>query len=170
MVLKSFSSLVFALVCSTASAQVYRCTDPATKAITFSDAPCVGGKQVARKRTAEELSLDAERADISRQRTQLANERDAMRRQQAQAPAQTRSAPSQPAIDPVACQRAKRELSIASNIKTENTTTRMNRAIIEVNMACGTKTELIQEPDNIHINSGRGPMTCHGTGATMFCN
>lgn len=154
MMMKILFPMVLALTCSATSAQVYRCTDPATKSITFSDAPCAGGKQVARKRTAEELSLEAERADISRQRTQLANERDSLRQQQAQASPQPNSAPAQPAIDPFTCQKAKRELSIASNLQSESPEgkrRRMNAAIIEVNASCGTKTELIQEPVNINI-------------------
>lgn len=159
------------VTCTTASAQVYRCPDKATGRLTYSDAPCTDGKQIVRQLSDEERALNAERSSIARERAQLERERSAMQQQAAprQQTQQSQTA-SAPAIDQIACQKAKRELAIASNIKSEDTRTRMNRAIIEVNSVCGTKTELLQEPVRIHIDGGRGPMTCHGTGPTKFCN
>lgn len=158
------------VTCTTASAQVYRCPDKATGRLTYSDAPCMDGKQIVRQLSDEERAMSAERSSLARERAQLERDRAAMQ-QQATVPRQQQQAQaSAPVIDQIACQRAKRELAIASNIKSEDKRTRMNRAIIEVNASCGTKTELIQEPVNIHIDGGRGSMTCHGTGPTKFCN
>jgi hypothetical protein len=157
------------LVCTSASAQVYRCPDKATGRLTYSDAPCTDGRQIVRQMSDEERALNAERAGIARERAQLERERAAIRQQQ-DAPIQQRQAAAGPAIDQIACQKAKRELSIASNIKSEDTRRRMNRAIIEVNEACGTKTELLQEPPKIYVEPRHGPMTCQGVGATMVCN
>ena len=94
MVLKAVFTLCFVLFCSSASAQVYRCTDPVTKKITYSDALCVDGRQIERRRSAEEQVLDAERADIARQRFQLRQESNALRQQQASTPSQPMASPS----------------------------------------------------------------------------
>lgn len=162
------------VTCTTASAQVYRCPDKATGRLTYSDAPCTDGKQIVRQLTDEERALNAERSSLARERAQLERDRAALQQQQAprQQPQRPQAA-SSPAIDQIACQRAKREMSIASNLQSESPAgkrRRMNAAIVEVNASCGTKTELIQEPVNIHVDGGRGSMTCHGTGPTMFCN
>lgn len=168
------SKLVFAVfamaACASASAQVYKCPDPVTKKVTYSDAPCTDGKQIVRQMTDEERALSAERASIARERTQLERDRAALRQQQDAPRAQVPQTAAAPAINQFECQKAKRELSIASNIKSEDARRRMNRAIIEVNEACGTKTELLQEPPKIFVEPRHGSMTCHGSGATMVCN
>ena len=153
MILKTTFSLALVIFCATAGAQVYRCPDKVTGKTTYSDAPCTDGKQIVRQMPNEERMLNAERAAIARQRIQLDQDRAAMRQQQADQAARTVASPQQasPPIDPIACQRAQREVSIASNIKSEDKRTRMNAAIIQVNSACGLKTELLQEPTRIYV-------------------
>lgn len=159
--------------CATASAQVYKCPDPVTKKVTYSDAPCTDGKQIVRQMTDEERALSAERANIARERIQLERDRAALRQQQDAPRAHAPQAAAAPAINQFECQKAKREAAIASNMNSgdnDSKRRRMNRAIIEVNEACGTKTELLQEPPKIFVQPRRGAMTCHGAGATMVCN
>lgn len=68
MALKVFHFLILVFACSAANAQVYKCTDPGTKKITYSDAPCIDGRKIERRRSEEERMLDAERASESRSR------------------------------------------------------------------------------------------------------
>jgi hypothetical protein len=139
---KSFFTLILALVCTAASAQVYRCTDPASKKTTYSDAPCMDGKQIVRERNSEEQFMDAQQATLARQRFLQGQENEAMR-QQRTAPRQVTAMPSK--ADSQECKSAKRELSISSNVRTDpNKEMRVNAAIAGVNAACGSNTELIQ--------------------------
>lgn len=175
MVLKSALVVTLVTACLPVGAQVFRCPDKATGKITYSDAPCSDGRQIVRERTPEEKQLDAERAELARQRRQLSNEKAAVEQQQRAlaSPTTNPAGPSQPAVDPFLCRKAQREMSIASNMQSGSPSDkrrRMNAAIIEVNSACGTKTELIQEPVKVEVRPQRGPMICHGSGATMFCN
>lgn len=143
-----------AAACAAASAQVYKCPDKATGRIVYSDAPCTDGKQIVRQMTDDERALSAERASIARERAQLERDRAAVRQQLDAPRANSTQSSTTPAINQFECQKAKRELSIASNLQSESPAgkrRRMNAAIIEVNAACGTKTELIQEPVNITI-------------------
>ncbi|HEY9096207.1 MAG TPA: hypothetical protein VIN35_10720 [Hydrogenophaga sp.] len=140
-------------------AQVYQCPDKATGLTSFSDKPCAGGHQIVKERTPEEQAISAERAALARERSQLERERAALRElQQAQPQSPPPASPAGQPIDLHACRTAKRELSIASNMQSESEAgkrRRMNAAIIEVNSACGTKTELIQEPAVHHFGSKR---------------
>ena len=150
-----FVLAVLAIVaCTTASAQVYRCPDKATGRLTYSDAPCMDGKQIVRQLSDEERAMSAERSSLARERAQLERDRAAVRQQLDAPRANSTQSSTTPAINQFECQKAKRELSIASNLQSESPAgkrRRMNAAIIEVNAACGTKTELIQEPVNITI-------------------
>ena len=160
MALKVAFLVISALACSAASAQVYRCPDKATGRVIYSDAPCADGRQIVKQLSDEERALSAERASIARERAQLERERAALRQQRdssRQQPQQSQDS-SRPAIDQFACQKAKRELSIASNLQSESPAgkrRRMNAAIIEVNASCGTRTELIQEPVKIYVEPRR---------------
>lgn len=158
-----------------AFAQVYRCPDSTGTRISYSDTPCTEGKQIVRGSTDEERRRDAERADLAQQRNQLERERASLRQEQAaqQQSARQYSEPnSQPTTDPHACKQAKRELSISSSVQSGSTSDkrrRMNAAIIGVNAACGTTTELIQEPTRVY-EAPRKPVTCYKAGYTMVCN
>lgn len=146
MFLKTALAFLLACTCMASGAQVYRCTDPATKRTTYSDAPCADGTQIVRQRSSEELQLDEDRAAASRKRfyDDQATERSASLNdgQELQA------GPSLSKADSHECKRAKHELSIASNIRTlsdRDKTTRVNAAIAAVNASCGTNTELMQK-------------------------
>lgn len=174
------AAFLFACVVAsgTATAQVYKCPDKASGRIVYSDAPCSEGKQIIRPMTDEERAANAERASLTRERVQLDRERAALRQEQdamrAPSPPPASAPPaSPPPIDAFACQKARRELSIASNLQSaspEGKRRRMNTAIVEVNAACGTKTELIQEPARVTVEQNRGPVVCHGAGNTLVCN
>ena len=149
--LKTAMGIACSMTLVSAFAQVYRCPDRASGQISFSDTPCAGGRQIIKERTPEEQAIRAKRAALARERLQLERERAALQEQQQaqlQNPSPISSPPGQ-RIDPYACRTAKRELSMASNLRSGSEAgkrRRMNAAIIEVNSACGTTTELIQEP------------------------
>lgn len=88
MVVRLAAIVAMCVLSTMANAQVFRCTDPVSKKTTYSDAPCIDGKEVVRKRSAEEILLDEQRADLARQRRQLEQDRQMLREQQANAPAQ----------------------------------------------------------------------------------
>ena len=63
------------------------------------------------------------------------------------------------------CQKAKRELSISTNIQSlapAEKRIRMNAAIAQVNAACGTNMEQVKEPK-------RDFLLCTGDGPTKIC-
>ena len=70
-----------------AQAQVFKCPDPSTGKVTYSDAPCTGGAQIERQRSPDELYLDRERAALARERFALERERQQVRRQTENRPA-----------------------------------------------------------------------------------
>ncbi len=156
--LKTAIGIACSMTLLSAFAQVYQCPDKASGQISFSDRPCAGGRQIIKELTPEEQAISAKRATLARERLQLERERAALQEQQ-QAQPQSPLPVSPPAgqpIDPYACRTAKRELSIASNLRSGSETgkrRRMNAAIIEVNSACGTNTELIQEPPMHRVES-----------------
>lgn len=81
----TLAAISLALVSFSASAQVYRCPDPASGKLTYSDAPCTSGEQIVRQRSVAEQQLDMERAELARQRFQIEQDRQAIREQQTQA-------------------------------------------------------------------------------------
>lgn len=94
-----FVLAVLAIVaCTTASAQVYRCPDKATGRLTYSDAPCMDGRQIERKRSDEDRILDAERAFDSRVR--FSNEQRRERAEPSQQPARQQQQAATPGIPP----------------------------------------------------------------------
>lgn len=67
--------------------------------------------------------------------------------------------------DSMECQKAKRELSISTNIQSLSPAAkraRMNAAIAQVNAACGTAMEQVKEPK-------RDFLLCTGEGPTKIC-
>lgn len=174
MVLKGVLAGLLATGCATAGAQVFRCPDPTTGHITYSDVACPGGREVVRERTPEERQQDAERAEQARRRVPPANEREAARPPSDNTVSQAPTpAASPPAIDPYRCRQAQRELSIASNLRTGSPADkrrRMNAAIVEVNAECGTHTELIQEPIRVQTHPPHDPINCNGSGDDSPCD
>lgn len=84
--MKSIAFLLAILAASATHAQVYRCPNPATGKVTYSDAPCTQGREIVRQRSVEERMLDDERAAVARERFQLEQERQIMREQQQRMP------------------------------------------------------------------------------------
>lgn len=170
MVLKVVLAAMMATACAMTGAQVFRCPDKATGHITYSDVACADGRQIVRERTPEERQQDAERAERARH----GSEPDAVRPPLAD-PAVHAPAPvaSHPAIDPFLCKAARRNLSVASNMQSGSPMDkrrRMNAAIIDVNAACGTQTELIQEPVRVEVNPPHNSAPCESTGHNIRCN
>jgi len=56
-------------------AQVYKCPDPANNRITYSDAPCTGGRQLERQRSQAEIMAERQHAAREAQRTQAQDQR-----------------------------------------------------------------------------------------------
>lgn len=120
------------------SAQAFKCPDPATGRVLYTDQPCPGGQAVVPARTPEQVAEDARRADAARERAQQrreeALERERLQLEQAQAAEALRPPPS-PA-DSQACRAARDEASFraASVTATEEQirTARTNAAL-----ACG---------------------------------
>ena len=74
--MKSTTILFVMLIATSGHAQVFRCPDPVSGKLSFSDIPCSGGEQIQRKRTADEIALESERAALARERAALAGERN----------------------------------------------------------------------------------------------
>lgn len=109
--------VVLAFVSGTVYAQVYRCPDPVTGKLTYSDAACAsGGVQLERKRSQAEIEYDRQRAASAYQRFQAEQRRDAERELNAQRRTyqQPQQATSQ-AGRSMECTRAKGELEIAAS-------------------------------------------------------
>lgn len=146
-------------------AQVHKCKDAAGNHL-FSDRPCdaVGGqgKQVQRGRTSEEVYQERVQANdaIERKYQRRAAEREqqafdqqmeSTRQQQVN---QTRPEPQRQS-DTAACTKAKAELEYVSSIRTiplDEKRLRTNAAISNVNAACGSNTQLMQEPPKVKRN------------------
>ncbi|MDO5289143.1 MAG: hypothetical protein Q4F13_05850 [Pseudomonadota bacterium] len=83
-----------------ASAQAFRCPDPATGQVMYTDQPCQGGTLVAPRRTEEELRQDAQAAALAREREAeqqaltLAREQQRLQAAQAEAALRAAQAPS----------------------------------------------------------------------------
>lgn len=145
--------LLVATASLAAQAQVIKCTNPKTGAVTFSDAPCdsgQGGVVVQKRRSAGEIEADNQRAAEANERKyqQQAVEQD----RQVRSPPQERPMQQQNQPDKsqsLACQRAQRDHEVISSSITgteEHRRNRINASTVSVNAACGTRTEMIQPP------------------------
>ena len=147
-------------ISSWAQAQVYRCEDSKGK-VSYSDAPCTKGQDaglIERKKTDAEISRERQDAAQANQQ-RLAKENSELKRreqeqeialkeQQAAATAAAAASTVNLANTP-ACARARKDMDWIQHIHSlsdEQRRARMNSAITQVNAACGTNTELIQEP------------------------
>ena len=110
-------AIMVALTCVTASAQVFKCPDPANNRTVYSDKPCTGnGVQLERKRSQAEIEYDRQRAAAEYQKFQAGQQREAAREQAAQR--QVYQQPSQaaaPAGNSHECKRAQRDLEFATS-------------------------------------------------------
>ena len=168
------SKLAFLMVllslCGWSQAQVYRCEDGRGKTI-YSDSPCVKGQNSAlienKKSEAEILRERESAAQANAQRLEKENaqlkrrqlEKDIELKEQRAATAAASSV--NPANTP-ACAKARKDMDWINNIQSlsdADRRARMNAAITQVNAACGTKTELIQEP--VQVVAPMAPVFSH---------
>ena len=84
-----------ALLAGAAHAQVYKCPDPANNRITYSDAPCTGGRRLESRRTQAEIMAERQQAAYELQRSQAQHQRiEALQNRAPQQPSQARQASS----------------------------------------------------------------------------
>lgn len=160
-------TIITAFLALPAAAQVYRCKDSAGNT-TLSDRPCSGaqsGGLVERKRTNEEIYQERMLAAEANERKYQQQAREMQQQQletqqrmlnqqasNAQAPASQQSGQSQ------ACKEARKELEFVSSVRTisqDEKRMRTNAAITNVNAACGSNTQLMQEPQKVIVAPGR---------------
>ena len=143
-----------------AQAQVYRCEDSKGR-VTYADAPCIKGRDTGLiERKKSEVEILRERQDAANANQQrLAKENAELKRREheqsialQEQQAATSAANSVNLANTPACARARKDMDWIQNINTlsdEQRRARMNAAITQVNAACGTNTELIQEPAQV---------------------
>lgn len=126
------------------SAQVIRCTDPATGRVTYTDGECMQGqsrKEVAPRQTPEDLQRQYEQAQ---QALELRRERQQLQAAQTPAPAPVPSAPQvmEPAQS-AECQQARTALrdAMARDATLYDTNARIDSAQQNVDLACLTSAE-----------------------------
>lgn len=171
--------LALAVLMPTAQAQVFKCAGAGGKPV-YSDRPCENGDSgtmLERRKTWQEISRERSIAAEAEQRKyrersdqreqHLFEEQMRLSRQQQAAQAQSRQ---QPQSETAACKAAKKELAFVSNIRTvsqDEKRMRTNAAISNVNAACGSNTQLMQEPPKI-IRRPRHFIDQHGRSCTAF--
>ena len=143
-----------------AQAQVYRCEDSKGK-VSYSDAPCAKGQDtglIERKKTETEILRERQDADQANQQRLAKENSELKRREQEQDIALKEQQAAAAAASTVnlantpACARARKDMDWIQHIHSlsdEQRRARMNSAITQVNAACGTNTELIQEPAQV---------------------
>lgn len=153
-----------------AMAQVYQCKD-ASGHVNFSDRPCTtaqNGSLIERRRTDAEIDQERMQAAEANERKYRQQAADAQQRQiemqQRMLDQQTKSLHATPAHPSTsqACKEARKELEFVSSIRTLSDSERRirtNAAISNVNAACGSKTQLMQEPRKTLVTPNTSPPT-----------
>ena len=171
-------ALSVALFCTSATAQVYRCKLPSGQ-MSYSNQPCAdpkAGALVQEQRSEADLMREREMAREMEMR-KMERKINAMEQAQAQQQYQQRQQPAmqtqpqQSTRETPGCRMAQRDLESASgSIYRNNDEKRsaINAAIAKANAACGSKTELMQEPARITVTPRHS--TCIQTGAVINCN
>lgn len=178
------AAVLFALgvtLATGAQAQVFKCPGPGGKMI-YADRPCDQGHGVTmleRERTFEDIAAERAVAADAEQRKYRARQ-DAreqqmvehqMRLSSQQAAARNPTPTSAPGDSP-ACKAARKELDFVSSIRTvsqDEKRLRTNAAISNVNAACGSNTQLMQEPVKI-INKPGHFVDQHGRSCVAHGN
>ncbi|WP_226858574.1 DUF4124 domain-containing protein [Diaphorobacter aerolatus] len=107
---------------SPASAQVIRCTDPATGKVSYTDGKCASGtsaQEIEARKSPDEIKAEREQAALARDRMRERQQQDAKQRQQSaveqrreqEGRNQTQQAASNNPADSQACAQARRHLS-----------------------------------------------------------
>ncbi len=170
-------ALSLALVGTSATAQVYRCKLPSGQT-SYSSQPCAdpkAGALVQEQRSEADLMREREMVREMEMR-KMERKINAMEQAQAQQQTQQRAQPAmqqqqQSTRETPGCRMAQRDLDSASgSIYRNNDEKRsaINAAIAKANAACGSKTELMQEPARITVTPRHS--TCIQTGAVINCN
>lgn len=168
-------ALSVALFCTSATAQVYRCKLPSGQ-MSYSNQPCAdpkAGVLVQEQRSEADLMREREMAREMELR-KMERKLNAMEQAQAQQQAQQRVQPIQQQQSPretPGCRMAQRDLESASgSIYRNNDEKRsaINAAIAKANAACGSRTELMQEPARVTVTPRHS--TCIQTGAVINCH
>ena len=190
------------------TAQVHKCKDSSGK-LAYSDQPCAPGQNgeiIERQKSREQIleeRLQAAEANERKYRSQAAQQEVQMFEQQQRQSAmpQSRQPVAQDKAASRQCKEAQKELEFVSSIRTlsqNEKRMRTNAAITSVNAACGSNTQLMQEPPKVivqptHIThcdsafcydsrgtalhrtgtdllTGPNGKTCHRTGSIWNCN
>lgn len=120
-----------------ASAQVFRCADPATGKTLYTDQPCAGGRAVVPAPSADESRAEADRADAARAEA-LAREELALRRERERLEWERESAHARPQLpsESAACGEARKEAAFrAGSVGATDEQIRTARA--NAALACG---------------------------------
>ncbi|MEG0939720.1 MAG: DUF4124 domain-containing protein [Comamonas sp.] len=172
-------ALISVFLANSAVAQVYRCKDSAGNT-TLSDRPCMAnqaGGLVERKRTNEEIYQERMQAAEANERKyqqemremeqrQLETQQRAINQQASGTPPSAQQQSNSPA-----CKEARKELEFVSSVRTisqDEKRMRTNAAISNVNAACGSNTQLMQEPPKVIVKPGRSTHITNCNGG--FCN
>jgi hypothetical protein len=152
-----------------AHAQVYRCAGAGGQ-LTFSDKPCdsgTSGALVQREKSWQEIAQErdaAARAEDRKYRARAAEREQQVfdlqmqQSRQQQAAQQYHPTQRQMQSDSNACKAARKELEFISSIRTvsqDEKRMRTNSAISNVNAACGSNTQLMQEPPKVIVRPSR---------------
>ena len=170
--------LAISLVLSgaSASAQVYRCKLPSGQ-LSYSSQPCLdsnSGVLVQQQRSQDDLLRErdmAREAEMRKMERKISAMEQAQAQQQAAQRAQSMTQPPQRLQETPNCKMAQRDLESASgSIYRNNDEKRsaINAAIAKANAACGSRTELMQEPAKIIVTPRAS--NCVQTGAFINCN
>lgn len=169
-------ALSVALFCTSATAQVYRCKLPSGQ-MSYSNQPCAdqkAGVLVQEQRSEADLMREREMAremEIRKMERKINAMEQAQAQQQYQQRQQPAMQPQQSTRETPGCRMAQRDLESASgSIYRNNDEKRsaINAAIAKANAACGSKTELMQEPARITVTPRN--MNCVQHGAFINCH
>lgn len=123
-----------------AAAQAYRCPDPATGKVLYTDQPCPGGTEVAPRLSEQEQQYRAEAARNARERQALRQEQAALREQARQAAeqqqAQQRALNAPPAHESAECRAARAEADFRARTYSA-TDEQVRTARYNAALACG---------------------------------
>jgi hypothetical protein len=117
--------LVAALIAAShsASAQVFKCPDPANGRIIYSDAPCTGGQQLERQRSQAEIMLERQQAAAAGQRNRAQDQR-ALESLAAPVTQSSQQGSGSGGGEGFACRQARREVEVAGSVQTGSTQNR----------------------------------------------
>lgn len=141
-------ALSVALVCTSATAQVYRCKLPSGQ-MSYSNQPCAdqnAGGLVSERRSQEDLMQERERADEAQFRKEV---RRAMQEPQAAPTPAARVASSGPAVNPWVCRKARDNYHTTAGGIFRNAKEKASALHSEqqrVDRACGTTDSLRTDP------------------------